>query len=173
MSDFFICNQEAINTKLKSLQKTNVSEDGWTSYYINEHATEEWELTTYESEYHGGGIPILKKQPNLPISQLIEIALTSKDMNDITGAAIELSEREKYNDEIFRTELLERLQLIDIVELSDFEKERLKTIIYDSHLYDPTNKKEIVGKHWTEIKKDAEFYSSISEKAKQILNNLK
>jgi hypothetical protein len=48
----------------------------------------------------------------------------------------------------------------------------VKTIIYESGLFNPTNRKEIVGKHWTEIKKEADFYKGISEKANSILKKV-
>jgi hypothetical protein len=172
MSEFFICNREAIDIKLTSLVETGISEDGWISFYTDGHTKEQWELTSYHSEYHGGGIPVLKKLPHPSISHLIKIALTSKDVNDVAGASLELCEREKYNNENFREELLEKLQLIEIAELSDLEKGRLKTIIYDSELFDPTNRREIVGKHWKEINQDGEFYKSVSEKAKKILTKI-
>lgn len=63
--------------------------------------------------------------------------------------------------------------MIDIKKLPDFEKERLKVIIYETEIYDATNRRNIVGKHWTEIQMDAEYFQNISKKAKEILNELK
>jgi hypothetical protein len=53
--------------------------------------------------------------------------------------------------------------------LTDFDKERLKTIIYKSELYDATNRRDIIGKHFTEIEADAKYYATISQQAKAIL----
>lgn len=172
MSAHYITSQGAIDDKLISLTKVRTSDDGWSDYYLDETTNEEWQLTRHHSEYHGGGLAILKRLPPPSIGELIEISLTSDDINDITGASIELYEREAYNDEEFREDLISQLLLFDTSTLSAFEKDRLKTIIYESELYDPKNRKEIVGKHWNEIKKDADFYRAISEKAKSILNKL-
>ena len=62
---------------------------------------------------------------------------------------------------------------IDVVNCNGFEKERLNIIIYESSLYDKTNLRPIVGKHYTEIEKDADYYRTISEKAKTILDLIK
>lgn len=98
--------------------------------------------------------------------------MTSNNKNDIVGASIELLEREKLRKEDFRDKLLNRLLQFDISSLTGFEKERLKTIIYESELYDATNKRDIIGKHFTEIDKSARYYQTISQKAKLILNNV-
>jgi hypothetical protein len=170
---FYITDQALIEQRLSSLKKLRTSDDGWSDYYLDERTNEEWQLTRYHSEYHGGGIPILKRLPPPSVSELIEISLTSNDLNDVTGASIELCEREAYNDEEFRDELMQKLLLLDVATLSQFETKRLKTIIYESELFDSTNRKEILGKNWSEIKKDADFYRSISGKAKKILSELK
>lgn len=169
---FFICNQNQVESRLKSLTKTGASEDGWTQYYMDNNTKEEWLFTTYESEFHGGGIPVLKRLSEPTIEELIEIALTSNDRNDIIGASLELLERERYNKEDFRQQLLNRLEQIDTSNLTEFEKERYKLIIYESDLYDATNRRDIVGKHFSEIQKDADYYHTIAGKAKKILANI-
>ena len=172
MSTFYLTSQEAIDNKLLSLRKLRTSDDGWSTYFLDEANNEEWQLTRHHGAYQGGGLPILKRLPPPSISELIEISLTSDDINNITGAAIELNEREKYNNEQFREDLINKLLLVDTSTLSAFEKNRMKTIIYESKLFDPINRNEIVGKHWTEIKKEADFYKGISDKANSILRKV-
>jgi hypothetical protein len=169
MYQFFICNQSEIESKLKTLSKKGTSAESWTDYYYDKNSNEEWLLTRYNSEYHGGGVSVLKILPEPSVEDLIDIAMTSLDKNDIIGASLELSEREKVNKDDFRSKLLDKLLQIDSTGLNDFEKERLKIIIYESDLYDATNRRNIVGKHFTEIEKDADYFRTISEKAKIIL----
>ena len=124
----------------------------------------------YHSEYQGGGLSVLKRLPEaMTIEALIDIAMTSNDENDIIGASLELSEREKNANQQFRNKLLDRLLIIDISTLTDFEKERIRMIIYESELYDPTNRCNIIGKSHFEIQEDASYYRMISEKAKEVL----
>jgi hypothetical protein len=172
MHQFFICNQDEVEAKLKTLTKTGTSTDGWTHYYINNNSKEEWHLTRYDSEYHGGGVPVLKRIPEPTLEELIDIAMISAETNDIIGASVELSEREKYKKEDFRDKLLNRLLQVDTSNLADFEKERLKIIIYESDLYDAKNRRNIVGKHFTEIESDADYYRTAAQKAKIILENI-
>ena len=169
---YFICNQTDIETKLKSLTETGTSEDGWTQYYLDKTNDEIWHSTKYGSEYHGGGVTVLKRLPPLTMDQLINIALTSIDLSDITGASRELYEREEFQKENFRSELIQKLESFDLCSLSSFDKERLKTIIYESSLFDSANRREIVGKHWTEINKDAEYFTDIASRTKLILNDI-
>jgi len=115
---------------------------------------------------------ILKRLPEPTIEELINIAMASDDKNEIIGASLGLAEREKYNDIDFRHTLLNRLLQIDTSNLTDFERERLKIIIYGSDLYDATNRKGIVGKHFTEIQNDADYYRIISQKAKSLLADI-
>ena len=172
MYQLFICNQNEVETKLKTLTKKGTSIDGWTHFYVDKNSNEEWHLIRYDSEYHGSGVPVLKRFPEPTIEELINIAMTSADTNDIIGASIELSEREKYRKEDFRARLLNQLLQVDTSNLPDFEKERVKIIIYESNLYDATNHRDIVGKHFTEIQNDADYYSTIAQKAKDILADI-
>ena len=172
MHQFFICKRDEVEAKLEALTKTGTSTDGWTHYYVDKTTSNKWHLTRYDSEYHGGGIPVLKRLPEPTIEELINIAMTSADINDIIGASLELSEREKYNKEDFRDKLLNRLLQVDTLNLTDFEKERLKVIIYESDLYDSTNRRNIIGKHFTEIEHDADYFRTISQKAKNILSDI-
>ena len=169
MQRFFICNQDEVENKLKALTKTGTSDDGWTHYYQDN--IEKWLLTSFNSEHHGGGLPVLKRLPEPTIDELIDIALTSFDTNDIIGASLELSEREKYNKVDFRDKLLNKLLQIDTSKLADFEKTRLKLIINKSDLCDATNRRDIVGKHLTEIQSDANYFRTISQKALKILED--
>jgi hypothetical protein len=166
---FFICNQDEVDSKLQTLTQTGSSDDGWTHHYVDRDTNEQWILTRYHSENQGGGIPVLKRLPELTIDELIDIALTSCDKNDIIGASIELSERERTKKDDFRNKLVERLMMVDTSKLDRFEKQRLKIIIQESDLYDATNRREIVGKHYSEIQQDADYYSTVAQKATEIL----
>jgi hypothetical protein len=169
MHPYFICDQDAIESKLRTLTKSKTSDNGWIEYFVDQESNEEWLLTHYHSEYQGGGSPVLKRLPEPTIDELVEIAMTSSEKSDIIGASLELSERERNKKVDFRDKLINRLLKISTFKLTDFEKERLKIIIYESNLYDATNRRNIVGKHFTEIENDANYYRTISQKAKGIL----
>lgn len=172
MLQYFIFNQVEIENKLNTLKKIQTTVDGWTEYYKDETTNEEWKLTRYHGEYNGGGIPVLQHLPEPSLEQLINIAMTSQNIHDIVGASLELSEREKNKREDFRDKLLDRLLMVDLNYLSDFEKHRIKTIINESELTDPINRRNIIGKSIFEIQEDANYFRTISESAKHILSTL-
>ncbi len=172
MHQFFICNQTDIELKVKALTKTGTSDSGWTDFYIDKSKNENWVLTRYKTEYHGGGVAILKRLPDLSIDELIDIAITSTDIDNILGASLELSEREKYKNEDFRDKLISRLLLVDISDTTEFEKERLKIIIYESDLYDAINRRDIVGKSFAAIENDAKYFRRNAQVAKRILADI-
>jgi len=172
MQPFFICNQDEIDRKVKTLTLIETNHDRWTEHYVDKTTGENWVLTRFNSEYQGGGIPVLKRLPERSVDQLIEIAVISSDINDIIGASRELSEREKCSREDFRHKLISQLLKVDISDLSLFERERLKYIIHCSGLHDPTNRRDIVGKYITEIQNDAAYYQAIAQKAEMILSSI-
>ena len=155
---------------IRTLRKKATSKDGWSHFYESEG--HQWVLTHYHPESHGGGIPVLKKLPLLDVNQLIDLALTSTNKDDIIGASLELAERERYYGEDFREILMEKLSTIDVPKLSAFERERLILIIKNSELTDSTNRRSVDGKHWTDIQKDAEYFQHTSRQATEILSAL-
>lgn len=169
MQQYFICGQDQIESRVNGLTQTGASEDGWSVFYKDDIDQERWVLTTYHSEYHGGGVPVLQRLPLPTISELIEIAMTSAHKDDIIGASCELYEREG-KGENFRSELVGQLLQLEISGLSSFEMERIRLIIYNSQLYDATNRRGIVGRRIEEIQNDFEYFKSNAEKAKGLLD---
>lgn len=173
LNESFICDPDAVKAKLSTLSKTGASADGWIVYYTDDRTKEIWHLTQFGSEQQAGGIFVLKKLPELNTEALIDLALSSPSRNDIIGASNELYERERHNKEDFREKLLERLSAINLIGLSEFEKERIRLIIDETSLYDATNLRNIVRKQISEIQHDADHYRDMAAKAKAILNQIK
>jgi Immunity protein 27 len=172
MPSFYISEQTEIRLKLKTLSQIRVSEDGWTHYYRDESSKEEWILTRNNSESHGGGQLILKRQPSPSIDEVIAIVLTSKNRNDLVGAIFDLLDRDELEKEDFRLKLIQELKKYIANKTTSFDKERVKLIIQQCELLDIRNRREIVGKHYTAIEKDAEYFRTISKEAKEILNSI-
>jgi len=172
MPSFYISEQDEVRSKLKTLCQVSISEDGWTHCYKDENNNEEWLLTSHNSEHHGGGYLILKKLPRPAIDEVINIALTSNNKNDIVGAIYDLLDRERENKENFRLKLIQRLKIYIAANPSSFDKERVKLIVHQCELLDNRNRREIMGKHYTEIEKDSEYFQIISNEAKSILTSI-
>lgn len=173
MTEFFICVPEKIQNKLRKLRKTGTSENDFTDLLTDDIDQSIWLLTRYETDFLEGGVDVLKRENGLSISQLIELAITSKFIEEVIGASLELYNRELQDGDVFREELVNRLALLDLTQLTDFDKKRLEIIIYESSLYDPLNRREVIGKSMSEIEEDAFFYRRISAVAQTILKTIK
>ena len=138
----------------------------------------EWVQLYLESEYHGGGFPILNKSPLPSQSKLIELLLKSNHLDQISGLAtlIKHSEFDDFDNlNEFRPELIVKLE--DIVRSNDFktskfQKKRLSIIIYNTELNYPHNKRETLGKTFNEVNNDYLLYQDISIRANHILDSL-
>lgn len=169
----FITNRKSIEKLTKEM--TQIGCDGWETKYIDNTDKNEWIKVYLESEYHGCENPILFKHPKPSQSELINILIKITNINQISAIACLLkdSEFDKSDNHIeFRYELIEKLENIvndnDFI-LSEFERKRLTTIIYDSELDEPYNQREIVKKKSIEVENDHLYYKDISLRAKRIL----
>ena len=164
----FISNESLINEKCSEWTKLEDTNNGWGTKYYNPIDNSNWILVKLETEYHGGSYPVLIKEPEPNQSELIEIALSTSDINVVATSASLLMYNERDLKKEFRKELIERLESHNN-QLNSFEYERIKTIIEDSGLYDSTNLKPIIGKSAVEVNEDYLFYKSIAERAKKII----
>ena len=172
----FIVNRAKIEVKRKTLQQTSVESDGWEIHYIDQTTNEKWIEYRMEPEYHGGGYPILAKLPIPNTEQLMEIALESNNLDEIAGASVFIYTNEEYDKIEFRNELIEKIEEFYKQrdgKLTEFDSKKIEIIIYETSLSDSTNRKQTMGKHYTEIEKDHEYYKQNAERAKRILNEIK
>lgn len=86
-------------------------------------------------------------------------------------ACNELLRREKLFHSSFRELLLNGLEqlILNVQSLTPKEKNRIKLIIYESELYDATNKAPIMNRESSEIFKDAALYRNFAKRVKNIL----
>lgn len=79
----FITNRKSIE-KLTS-EMTQIESDGWETKYIDQRDQSEWIKTQLDSEYHGGGNPILFRLPKPTQTELIKTLIQSTDLNQISA----------------------------------------------------------------------------------------
>jgi hypothetical protein len=130
----------------------------------------EYKLTRHWSEMFHKELDVLQKLPMIGIEELINI-IPFVDVEKAVALAIEIQERKFDNSRTARLLLLQVLEEIfqkNKTDHSEFEKIRL--CIYETSLYDPTNRDKIVGKTYTEINKDAKFYREVSDRARKLLD---
>jgi hypothetical protein len=124
------------------------------------------------SESQGGGYMMLIRLPLPTTEKLIDIAITSDHEDEMLAAVLRLLDEEVIEKKDFRLNLIERLEEL-ASELEQPElKRRIVTIIKLSRLDDPLNKRDVLHKSASEIKKDADIFENISNRATALLSSL-
>ncbi len=154
----------------KSLTQVGTLDGGWATKYIDNSTGHQW--LKYVVDERGFFVNLIFISPPPTTDQLIEIALNTKYIDEISAAATRLNFEEQSDKKEYRQKLIDHIKQIDISKLDTTEKERIKTIILASQLTDRVNKREIVGKHFSEIQADANFFNNIADTAENILKLL-
>ena len=160
-----------VNDFTKTLTETDTRDGGWTTKYIDNSTGHQW--LKYVVDDRGFFVNLIFISPSPTTDQLIEIALSTSYVDEISAAATRLNIEEQFDKKEYRQNLIDKLKIIDISKLDTVEKERIKTIILASQLTDRVNKREIVGKHYSEIQLDANFFNSVADTAESILRLLR
>lgn len=157
---------------LKGLTKVEISDNGWSTKYLDNKTGKHWLNYQVESEYHGGGSSILIQLPEPSTTELINIAFTSANEDEVVAASLRLRDNEQYYHKDFRQELIDKLNQVELYDLSFVEKQRLVTIIEYSELDSNINRREILNKTLEQIQMDADYFKTIAMQADTILRRL-
>jgi hypothetical protein len=159
-----------INAFVQKLTKVESLDGGWSTKYIDKETGFYW--LKYIDDDRSSSENLMFISPPPTTHDLIQIALTSKYPDEVSAAAARLSIEEQFDEKEFRQMLMDRLNNVDTARLDKTERDRIKTIIEASKLTGRVNKREILGKHFSEIEKDAAFFNSIADNAANILSRL-
>ena len=160
-----------VNEFVQRLTEAEKLDGGWSKIYVDNETGLSW--LEYTVDDRGFCKNLMLISPKLTTNELIDITFNSPCPDEVCAAATRLNLEERAYKKEFRLQLIERLNSFNISMLELTQKERFKTIIQASQLTDIVNKREIVGKHFSEIQKDAEFFNTVADKAQEILNMLK
>ena len=155
---------------VKDLKLVESSNHGWTEKYIDNDG--QYWLKYMVDRDTGRYYNVVCISPRPTTDEMIEIALTSDDHDEVEGAAHRLLFEEEEEMKDFRPGLVERLQAIDISGLSNTEKKRIRTIILNTHLHDRQNKREVVGKNISEVQADSDYFTFVGQFAEKLLNEI-
>ncbi|HEV8082092.1 MAG TPA: hypothetical protein VGP55_02770 [Chitinophagaceae bacterium] len=156
---------------LKGLTLLESSNYGWTEKYLDSKTEKQW-LKYMIDRDNGRYYNLMLLTPKPTTDEIINIAFSSTDYDEIEGATHRLLIDEEDEKVDFRIVVFDRLNRIDISQLDTDEKKRIKTIILNGHLTDRTNKREVVGKHFSEIQKDVDFFNEVADYSEQLLKQL-
>ena len=155
----------------KSLIEVEKLDGGWTKIYVDKKTGEKWMEYVIDPE-RGYFWNLMLIEPKPDTEELIKIALKSEFNDEVHASCVRLMLDEKEFKTPYRQKLTEKLEEFDLRKINRAEKKRIKTIIQSAELNSEWNRREIVGKHISEINKDAEFFSDIANRTKQILKKI-
>ena len=159
-----------INDFTQTLTKTETVDGGCATKYIDNTTGKQWLKYVVDDRGFFENLMLISPEPTT--DELIEIAFNSYYPDEVSAAATRLNLEEQFHKKEFRHKLIDRLKGIATSKLDTSEKERVKTIILASQLTDRVNKREVVGKHFSEIQNDANFFNATADSAQKILNSL-
>ena len=160
---YFIEDQKLVKQLLKSLTPLDENSGWQCELYVDKATGQKWEKYLFElfdEDEDGIG---LRKYPYPSTEEIIRIALTSQHFDEVDGASALLIDRE-YDKIEFREKLLSEIEK----DSSKVDKERYEIIYNRAELYDITNKREILGKHYKEIEADAKHFTQVTERAEKL-----
>ena len=156
---------------LKELTLLESSNYGWTEKYLDPKTGNNW-LKYMIDRDNGHYFNLMLLTPKPSTDEIIAIAFSTHDYDEIEGASHRLLIEEEDEKKEFRPAVFDRLKKIDISQLDTDEKKRIKAIILNGHLTDRTNKREIAGKHFSGIQTDVKFFSELADYSEQVLKQL-
>jgi hypothetical protein len=152
------------------LTKVETIDGDWATIFLDKDTGQKW--LKYITDDRNFTYNLMLVSPMPTTDELMNIAFTSKYKDEVSAAATRLFLEERVDKKEYRQQLMDRIMERDMYTLNNEEKERIKAIIQSAQLTNNLNRRKIIGKHLTEIQKDADFFNSISEKAQMVLEML-
>lgn len=149
---------EQLRIHFRLIEKDNIN---WTETYIDNDTGNKWLYYRVDSYLQGGGYPIFGLQPLPDTKQLIRLSLFSESDDEVFAACRTLVDNEEIKKIDFRAALIYELENIH-------DRERQEKVIKLTDLNNALNRREILGKTFTQIDFDAKYYKDIAGRADKI-----
>lgn len=146
---------------------------GWAAVYKHKDSGAFWMKCYATAAAEGGGYLLLIRLPLPTTPELIQIAVDTPYEDEAVAAVFRLLDEEKIEKKDFRLQLIGTLEQLPLPEKSLERKKRMKQIITLSALDEPDNRREVLHKSAAEVQQDANYFKGTSERAKQLLQQLK
>jgi len=139
------------------------SPDGWTATFVDPTTDERWQRIYLGSEYHGGGMPILLKEPMPSVDELLSMAADSLDSAELAASAWLLADQDlegRYKD-----------RLVAIAEELSIQGHhaRAALVVAWGDLMSDMNLRPTLGKSDADITKDHTHFCAIAARARMLL----
>lgn len=154
-----------------SMQKIDVLDGGWTIKYKDSNTGDLWIKYVIDPD-RGYFFNLMRIDPAPTTDELIEIAITSEFIDEVSAAASRLHLDEETSNNEFREKLINRLKQFDFNVLSDLDKKRIETIIISGELTNRINTRAIIGKKFNDIDSDYQFLCRIADEAELVMKKI-
>ncbi|MBD1396821.1 hypothetical protein H9Q13_06555 [Pontibacter sp. JH31] len=161
---------DLIEEMLSSFELIETAAGGFAAVYKEPSARSFWLKYYATAATQGGGYLTLIRLPAPGTEELIDIAISTDYEDEAVAALLRLLDEEAIEQKNFRHTLIKRLEQLMLGR--EVNTERLIKVIKLSSLDDPTNRRELLEKSNEQIEEDALYFSSIAEKAKNLLSRL-
>ena len=165
-----IGDSKLIKDFILKIEEIEVRDGAWTTKYYDKETGKHW--IKYVVDDRSFTAHMLQINPPLSTVNLINIATNSNYEDEAIAAANRLYFEEQYLSKIYRDELLESLQQKVLTNLDIIEKHKIEKVIVAGQLLNSINRKEIIGKSYSEVSADAKYYKEIAGKATELLSQL-
>jgi hypothetical protein len=156
-----ISDTEIITSLIQTFELVSVDNQNWTKSYFDKNLNESWLSYYVNTSQNGGGQNILVKLPIPTTEKLIEIAINTKEEDEVLAACYTLIQNEEIGKVEFRLALIVALEKIS-------DRIRQQKIIKFTSLSNSINRKNIIGKSLNQIEFDNKYYKEITERANKL-----
>jgi len=160
-----VAQREAVARLQAALVASADSTDGWTKTFIDPVTGERWCRTYLGSEYHGGGMPILVREPMPGVDDLLEIAAHSVDETEIAASAWLLTDLDREGG------FKERLVAIAEQAVSRGDQIRAALLVGWGGLDSEMNLRPALGRVAAEVTRDHEHFKAIAARARHAIHS--
>ncbi|AKP51328.1 hypothetical protein CA2015_1901 [Cyclobacterium amurskyense] len=155
---YFITEKKLIEELDSRFDQVANDEANWTTTYVDNETGDKWLYYRVDTEYHGGGNPVMGRLPLPDTSKLIDIVLQTVNEGEVFAACRTLVNNEQLRKIDFRSDLINRLEDLK-------NKDRQKMIIDLTGLDSSMNRRGIIGKSSYHVDKDAQHFQKIADRA--------
>ena len=158
-----VANQDKVQELLNHLQTRGHDASGWLTRLVDPATGEHWCHTYLGSSYHGGGLPILYRDPTPTPAELLELMASSADPAEIAASAWMLVEAD--DDGAHKERLLSAAEEA----IKAGEPQRAAIIIGWGLLLEESNLRSALGKEPSEVTADHDHFRAIAVRARSLL----
>jgi len=159
-----VAEQIAVSRYESEFAEVGRSPDGWTTTYVDPTTDERWQRIYLDSDFHGGGMPILVKEPMPSIDELLGMAANSLDLAEVAASAWLLADQDR--------EGRYKGPLVAIAEelATQGHHTRAALLVAWGNLLSEMNLRPTLGKSVADTTKDHEHFCAIAMRARTLLH---